>query len=61
MDQFQGIVGEVRSAQELVQRAAQDEGEVGSSPQQLWRVQASGVHRLLVEVEAVSECLLESF
>ena len=47
MNHLQGIVGEVRSAKELVQRAAQDEGEVGWFPcQQLRRVQARSVHRL---------------
>ena len=38
MDQRQGIVGEVRPAKQLVQRAAQHEGEVGGlSCQRLWR------------------------
>ncbi len=44
MDQLQGIVGEVRSAKELVQRAAQDEGEVGSPPSN------SGVSRRVVSM-----------
>src|SRR5215217_3351048 len=58
MNEGQGIVGQVRPAQQLIQRAAQDEGEVGTLLwRQSWRVRTNDVHRYLSSGRGAAHCV----